>query len=106
MARATTKKQTLAAGGYVGKEKLTIARRENGTQVYVWRGQPVPADIPAAEVLRLAERGYIVAKEVKKAPARQAPASSEKPAESAKTEGEQGEAVKDAGDKGDGNADA
>lgn len=106
MARATTKKQTLAPGGYVGKEKLTLARRANGTQVYVWRGQPVPADIPEAEVLRLAARGYIVAKDVKKAPARQAPAAAAKPAEQAKPEGDQGEAVKDDGDKGDGNADA
>lgn len=62
MARATAKKPTLAAGGYIGKEKLTIARRANGTQVYVWRGQVVPSDIPEAELLRLAEGGYIEAK--------------------------------------------
>lgn len=62
MARATAKKATLAPGGYIGKEKLTIARRANGTQVYVWHGQAVPSDIPEAELLRLAEGGYIEAK--------------------------------------------
>lgn len=101
MARAT-KKVTLSPNGYVGKEKLTIARRANGTQVYVWRGQNVPADIPEDEVLRLAQGGYI---EPKDAPAgagnpRQTKRAATTPATPPAT-GDEGDV-----DEGDGDGDA
>jgi len=38
---------------------LVIARAQGGTDVYLYRGAPVPESIPAAEVKRLVAEGFI-----------------------------------------------
>lgn len=40
---------------------LVIASDAEGRQVYLYRGAPVPAQIPAKEVTRLVEGGFVVA---------------------------------------------
>jgi len=57
MARAP-KKQTVA-DAYVGRAALTIVRRKDRTQAYVYAGAPVPGDVDDAELLRLAGEGFI-----------------------------------------------
>lgn len=44
---------------YKGVAALTIAKRVDGRQVYVYQGQLVPADVDPAEVMRLAAEGFI-----------------------------------------------
>lgn len=57
MARAP-KKQTVA-GAYKGVAALTIVRRKDRTQAYVYAGAAVPTDVEDAELLRLAGEGFI-----------------------------------------------
>lgn len=44
---------------YQVKVPLVIASDEAGAHVYLYQGQPVPSSIPADEVLRLADGGFI-----------------------------------------------
>ncbi|MGO1265606.1 MAG: hypothetical protein ACTMIY_03115, partial [Microbacterium gubbeenense] len=57
MARAT-KKQTVA-DAYTGVAALTIVRLKDRTQAYVYAGAAVPGDVEDAELLRLADEGFI-----------------------------------------------
>lgn len=57
MAR-TTKKQTVA-DAYKGVAALTIVRLKDRTQAYVYAGAAVPGDVEDAELLRLADEGFI-----------------------------------------------
>lgn len=38
---------------------LIIAINDEGSQVYVYQGQPIPGNIPAGEIKRLSEEGFI-----------------------------------------------
>lgn len=42
---------------------LVIARDSEGRHVYLYDGQPVPANVPAAEVKRLVDGGFLAAAE-------------------------------------------
>ena len=108
MAARTTKKTTASPEGYIGKAPLTILRDAQHRQVYVYRGQTVPAGIPETELLRLAAGGYIAAKETPKAPATTARATSSrapaKQSSAAEPADDDNTEAKD--EKGDGDADA
>lgn len=57
---------------HIVKSALVIAKAEDKSDVYLYRGAPVPSHIPAAEVARLVEGGFV--EEVKAAePDRQYP---------------------------------
>lgn len=45
--------------GHVVTAPLVIASDAEGRHVYLYEGQPVPAGIPAAEVKRLVEGGFL-----------------------------------------------
>lgn len=46
-------------GPLVGQEALTIAKTSSGSHAYIYKGQPVPKDIPDSEVQRLLDEGFI-----------------------------------------------
>ncbi len=46
-------------GQLIGKEALTIARTITGSHAYIYRGQPVPKDVPEDEAQRLLDEGFL-----------------------------------------------
>lgn len=69
---------------HIVKSALVIARAEDGSDVYLYRGAPVPSHVPAKEVARLVEGGFV--EEIKAAGSDEPPFPDGEPSETWKGE--------------------
>jgi len=66
--------------GYIASKPLVITKREDGSDLYLYHGSPVPGHVKGEELQRLLDGEFIAEDDATEAPADVPPAMEEKPA--------------------------